>query len=143
MQLTVYVQGINGKPIPELQNKGKLIVTFGNDLRDPLIGENGRTNLGEIPEKFLGDSIPIVLYAEGYEPVESSKTYLLDGKPVNYIVKRDNTLGNIRGIIKDRIGNKFIWGALIMIDQDTTTFTDSLGAFSYLCHSISIGYAVH
>ncbi|MFN0033912.1 MAG: hypothetical protein ACKVUS_02525, partial [Saprospiraceae bacterium] len=59
MQLTVYVQDAAGKPIAELQNKGKVIVDFGNDRRAPLIGENGRTNLGEIPEKFRGETIPI------------------------------------------------------------------------------------
>lgn len=129
MQLTVYVQGTNGQPIAELQNKGKIIVDFGNDRRAPLIGENGRTNLGEIPEKFRGEKIPMVLQAEGYEPAEPAKPYTMDGQPIYFLAKRDNSLGTIQGIVKDRSGQKFIEGALVMIDQDTTLTTDGLGRF--------------
>ncbi len=129
MQLTVYVQDASGKPIAELQNKGKVIVDFGNDRRPPLIGETGRTNLGEIPEKFRGETIPIVLEAEGYEPVEPDKKYVLDGKPVYFLVRRDNSLGTIQGIVQTRDGSEFIAGALVMVDHDTTTLTDGLGRF--------------
>lgn len=73
MQLTVYVQGTDDKPIFDLQNKGQIIVDFGNDRRAPLIGENGRTNLREIPEIFKGEKIPIVLQADGYEPIEPTR----------------------------------------------------------------------
>lgn len=132
MQLTVYVQGLDGKPIAEIQNEGKIIVDFGNDRRAPLIGENGRTNLGEIPEKFHGETIPIILDAEGYEPAEPTKQYIMDGKPIYFLVKRDNSLGIIQGIVKDRSGETFIANALVMIDQDTTTITDSLGRFYLL-----------
>jgi len=129
MQLTVYVQDAAGKPISELQNKGKVIVDFGNDRRAPLIGENGRTNLGEIPEKFRGETIPIVLEAEGYESLEPDKKYVLDGKQLYYLVRRDNSLGTIQGIVQTRDGSKFIAGALVMVDHDTTTLSDSLGRF--------------
>ena len=129
MQLTVYVQGVDGKPIPELQNNGKIIVDFGNDRRAPLIGENGRTNLGETPEKFRGQEIPIVLQSTGYEPVLPAKQYVMDGEPVYFLAQRDNSLGIIQGIVKDRSGDKFIAGALVMIDSDTTIYTDSLGRF--------------
>ncbi len=129
MQLTVYVQGTNGQPIAELQNNGKIIVDFGNDRRAPLIGENGRTNLGEIPEKFRGKPIPIILQAEGYEPVDSANKYTMNGQPIYYLVRPDNSLGTIQGIVKDRSGEKFIEGALVMIDQETTLTTDQLGRF--------------
>jgi len=129
MQLTVYVQDAAGKPIAELQNKGKVIVDFGNDRRAPLIGENGRTNLGEIPEKFREETIPIVLEAEGYEPIEPNKKYILDGKQVYFLVRRDNSLGIIQGIVQTRDGSEFIAGALVMVDHDTTTLTDNLGRF--------------
>lgn len=132
MQLTVYVQDTSGKPIAELQNKGKVIVDFGNDRRAPLIGENGRTNLGEIPEKFRGETIPIVLEAEGYKPIEPDKKYVLDGKSVYFLVQRDNSLGIIQGIVQTRDGSEFIAGALVMVDHDTTVQTDNLGRFKLL-----------
>ncbi|MFM9950137.1 MAG: carboxypeptidase regulatory-like domain-containing protein [Saprospiraceae bacterium] len=132
LQLTVFVQGIDGKTIDELQNNGKIIVDFGNDRRDPIIGENGRTNLGEIPKRFLGKKIPIVLQAEGYEKTNPAEQYTLTGEPIYITVQRDNSLGLIRGIVKNRTGDQFIAGALVMIDQDTTTTTDSLGRFRLL-----------
>lgn len=129
MQLTVYVQDAGGKPVPELQNTGHVIVRFDNDLRDPVIGENGRTNMGEIPTKFRGQDIEVVLIAEGWEPVEIGKKYNMDGKPVILTVGRDNSLGTIQGIVQTRDGSEFIAGALVMVDNDTTVYTDSLGRF--------------
>ncbi|MBC7775196.1 MAG: hypothetical protein H7246_07140 [Phycisphaerae bacterium] len=135
MQLTVYVQDAAGKPIAELQNKGKVIVDFGNDRRSPLIGEDGRTNLGEIPEKFRGGPIPIVLEAEGYEPIEPDKKYVLNGKQVYFLVRRDNSLGIVYGRVTTRDGNEFIAGALVIVSAeggDTSTHTDSMGYFRLL-----------
>lgn len=129
MQLTVMVQGVDGLPIPELQNTGKIIVDFGNDRRAPLIGQDGRTNLGEIPQKFRGEKIPLVLQAEGFEATEPDKQYIMEGKAVYFFVKRDSSLGLVQGIVKDRSGENFIAGALVMIDQETTLKTDSLGRF--------------
>ena len=132
MQLTVYVQNPDGTPVAELQNKGQIIVDFGNDRRAPLIGEHGRTNLGEIPEKFRGEKILIALKAEGYKPTEPAKQYVLDGEPVYFGVRRDNSLGLIQGIVKDRSGEKFLAGTMVMIDNDTITYTDNLGRFHLL-----------
>jgi len=129
MQLTVYVQDTAGKPVPELQNTGHVKVVFGDDLRYPVIGENGRSNIGEIPVKFRGQEIEVVLVAEGYEPVSAGKKYIMDGNKVVLNVQRDNSLGLIQGIVKDRSGERFIAGALVMIDQETTLTTDSLGRF--------------
>lgn len=129
MQLTVYVQDAEGKPVPELQNKGQIIVRFGHDLRDPVIGENGRTNLGEIPSDFRGKEVEVVLVAEGWEPASPGKKYKMDGGQIYLTVRRDNSLGTIQGIVQTRDGSAFIAGALVMIDHDTTTYTDSLGRF--------------
>lgn len=132
MQLTVYVQNVDGKSVHELQNIGKIIVDFGNDRRDPVIGENGRTNLGEIPVKFRGKQISIRLDAEGYELIDTNKHYIMNGEPIYLQVQRDNSLGIIKGIVTDRSGEHFIAEALVMIDHDTTTTTDSLGRFNLL-----------
>ena len=129
MQLTVYVQDVAGKPIPALQNVGHVKVIFGDDLRYFVIGENGRSNIGEIPTKFRGQEREVTLVADGYEPVFPGKKYKMGSDPVVLVVQRDNSLGTIQGIVKDRSGEKFIQGALVMIDQDTTLTTDTLGRF--------------
>lgn len=132
LQLTVYVHGPRGQSDVVLQNTGKLLITLDNDRRAALIGENGRTNFGEIPVKFRDREILIGLEAEGYEPAFPDKKYRLDDKPVFLEIRRDNSLGLIQGIVKDRSGEQFLVDALVMIDQDTTVRTDSLGRFRLL-----------
>ena len=61
LQLTVYVHGQYGKQHIVLENIGKLIVDFDNDRRTAMIGESGRTNFGEIPEKFNNQKIGVGL----------------------------------------------------------------------------------
>lgn len=128
MQLTVYVQGENQQDII-LQNTGKLVVDFDNDRRTAQIGENGRTNFGEIPTKFQNKDIGIGLITEGYELIEPNKKYKLDGKPIYLKVKRDQSLGRITGIVKNKDGSQFLKDALIMVDNDTFVKTDSMGVF--------------
>lgn len=132
LQLTVYVHGPKSPSDVVLQNTGKLLITLDNDRRSAIIGENGRTNFGEIPAGFRGQEILVGLEAEGYELAFPGKKYRLGDEPVYLEVKRDNALGIIQGIVKDRSGEHFIGGALVMIDQDTTTTTDSLGRFRIL-----------
>jgi hypothetical protein len=130
LQLTIYVQGLDGKPVTDLQNKGKLIVDIGNNRRNNLlIGESGRTNLGEIPENMRGKKIYILLEAESYEAVEPSKQYILDGKPIYFLVQPAKSIGIIQGIVKDQKSEKFIQGASVMIANAVPAITDNFGRF--------------
>ncbi len=129
LQLTVYVHGQKGKQHIVLENTGKLVVDFDNDRRTPKIGENGRTNFGEIPQKFNNREIGIGLEAAAYELVQPNKQYKMDGKPIYLAVKKDDSLGRISGIVKNRDGSEFIKDALIIINNDTTTMTNKLGIF--------------
>jgi len=128
LQLTVYVHGIKSKTDIVLQKTGKVIADFGNDRRTAEIGENGRTNFGEIPADFEDKEIALGIEAEGFEPVEPDKKYTFTGEPIYFAVKRDDSLGFIRGMVEDKKGNP-IFGALVMVNQDTTMTTDSLGRF--------------
>ena len=128
-QLTVYVHGAKGKQDIVLENTGKLVIDFDNDRRVAMIGQNGRTNFGEIPEKFIGKEIGIGLEAPGYTLINPKKQYPLNGNPIYISVKRDGGLGRISGIVKNRDGSIFIKDALVMIGNETTTKTDKLGIF--------------
>ena len=44
-------------------------------------------------------------------------------------VKKDDSLGKISGIVKNRDGSEFIKDALVLIGNDTTTTTNELGIF--------------
>ncbi len=132
LQLTVYVHGPEGQQHIVLEDTGKLIVDFGNDRRRPKIGENGRTNFGEIPQKFNDQEIGIGLKATGYELADPNKQYKMDGKPIYLAVKKDDSLAKISGIVKNRDGSEFIKDALVMIGNDTTTTTNELGIFKII-----------
>ena len=131
LQLTVYVHGAKGKQDIVLEDEGKLIVDFGNDRRTPKIGENGRTNFGEIPSEFYNKSIPINVVASGFEVVNPDSAYLLDGNPIYFEVKRDRENAWIKGIIRDRKTLEPIPVATILVGIDTSFFSDSLGRIKF------------
>ena len=112
-----------------LENTGKLIVDFGNDRRTPMIGQNGRTNFGEIPEKFIGKVIGIGLDAPGYELMNPNKENNMNGEPIYISVRKDGSLGRISGIVKNRDGSILLKDATVMIGNDTTIFTNEFGIF--------------
>lgn len=130
-QLTIYIHGPKGKQDILLENKGKLIVDFDNDRRTAMIGENGRTNFGEIPKKFIDKEIGLGLQADGYELAEPDKKYKMDGRPIYISVKKDNSLGKISLTLKDPQGNP-MEGAEILIGNDTIVHTDKYGILNLI-----------
>lgn len=132
LQLTVYVHGAKGQQDIVIQNQGKLIIDFGNDRRTALIGENGRTNFGEIPAHFSDRTINIGFEGKGYELVNPNELFLLNGSPVYLAIRKDKSLGRISGIVKNRDGSKWIENALILIGNDTTIYTNEIGAFKVI-----------
>ncbi len=128
LQLTVYVHGQKGRQDIVLDNKGKLIADFGN-RRDPRrIGEDGRTNFGEIDRRFLGKEIGLFVEADGFEVAHPDTAYIYDGKPIYLAVERAKSMGRINGLITDKNGSGLM-GVTILIENDTTTQTDNLGRF--------------
>jgi hypothetical protein len=131
-QLTIYVHGPRSKQEIVLENIGSLIVDFDNDRRSAMIGQNGRTNFGEIPKKFKNKEIGIGLEAPGYVLSNPNEKYILNGNPIYLSVKNDDSLGKISGIIKNRDGSKLIMNALILIGNDTSIVTDEYGIFKII-----------
>jgi len=129
MQLTVYVHGPESRQQILLEHTGRLVVDFDNDRRVALIGENGRTNFGEIPEKFKNQHIGIGLEADRFTTRFPKKQYKLDGKPIYLEIKRDDSLGIIAGSVVNGSGAAFIAGALVLIGSDTSTTTNAHGIF--------------
>ncbi len=128
MQLTVYVHGPNGPQDIVLSNEGKLIVDFGNRRDSRQIGEDGRTNFGEIGRHFLGELIGMSVDAEGYEISNPDSSYTYDGEPIYLAVNMSNQLGIIQGKVRSRDGKQFLSNVLIEVAGETTT-TNSLGNF--------------
>lgn len=129
-QLTVYVHGPEGEQDIVLENEGQLVVDFGNRRDTRRIGEAGRTNFGEIDPRFLGAEIGLTVEAGGFEVTHPDTTYIYTGEPIYLAVRRDRSLGRIRGVIRDENGAGLA-GAGIMIEGDTIVLTDSLGRFRF------------
>ncbi len=130
LQLTIYVHGPEDRQQVVLENTGTLFVDLDNDRRRAQIGESGRTNFGEIPVRFKGRNIGIGLEAPGYELISPRSGYFFEGKPIYLGVQRDDSLGKIKGIVKNRDGSIFIDSALVMVGNDTITRTNALGIFN-------------
>ena len=66
---------------------------------------------------------------EKKEIADRKNTFVFTGKPISITVKKDNSLGIIKGVIKSRDGQKFIQGAKVLINADTTIVTNENGIF--------------
>lgn len=127
-QLTVFVIDVKGNVV--LKNEGELNIPLGNRLLNEPIGNNGRTNFGDITASNIGDTITIGLKAEDWEIVGTNK-FVFIGEPIKLIVKRDDSFGLIKGIVQSTNGQS-IEDAKIMINVDTTIFTKQDGLFNIL-----------
>ena len=128
LQLTVLVSDADGKVIVE--NEGELSVDFGNDRRTAMIGENGRTNFGEIPAKFKDSLITIGFDVEGYEITGGKNSFKFSGNPIRLTVQKDNSLGIIKGVVKSQDGQEFLEGVSIRINNDTIIKTNEYGIYN-------------
>jgi hypothetical protein len=126
-QLTVFVTDVDGNVV--LEHTGELNTSIGNRPMRETIGENGRTNFGDILPEYLGDTLTIGFKSEGWELAEPKNTFLFDGNPIALKIRKDNSLGIIKGVVKTRNGQGFIDNARIMINSDTIIFTDTNGLF--------------
>ena len=126
-QLTVFVTDVNGNVV--IEHKGELNTSLGNRSMRETIGEDGRTNFGDILPEHLGDTITIGFKANGWELAETKNTFVFDGEPIKLRIKKDNSLGIIKGTVKTRDGQGFIIGANVRINSDTIIKTDENGIF--------------
>lgn len=133
LQLTIFVTDQKGNPV--LQQEGRLNFQIGNRAFNEVIGENGRTNFGDIALTTAGDSISIGLEAEGWEIVEGKNTFKFTGDPIQLVVKRDKSLSTIKGVVKSRDGQFFIADAIVRINTDTIIHTDTFGVFKVVLPS--------
>ena len=134
-QITVYVHGDKGKQDYILENEGELLIDLDGDRRYAKIGEKGRTVFNEVPLRFKDTVLPIFVKAKGYEPAKPNLTYKWKEKAIYYPVQSDRALLEIKGIVKNEDGTTFLSEVLIMIDNEWTTTTDSIGRFSYSINS--------
>lgn len=126
-QLTVFVTDTKGNVV--LEHNGRINIPLGNRSLNEIIGVNGRINFPDITKDNIGDTIFIGLDAKGWEIADGKNTFVYNGDPIHLKVKMDNSLGIIKGVVKNRDGRGFIKGALVSINTDTAIWTDDLGIF--------------
>jgi len=129
-QLTVFIVDSNNNIV--LEHKGELNTSIGNRPMREMIGENGRTNFGDILPQYIGKTISIGFKAEGWDLINKNNTIVFDGEPIILKVQRDDSLGRIKGQVTTRDGQDFINKAEVMINMDTTLITDDKGIFEVI-----------
>lgn len=116
----------NRTPNPNLSYKGGSLILRYGDIAHELPIENNVTFPG-IPASFRGNKIALHYESPGFNNIDTSFEFI-----ENHFVLpiwRDNSLGLIQGIVKDRSGEKLIAGAMIIIDNHSSVYTDSIGFF--------------
>jgi len=126
-QLTVFVRDIEGNVV--LEHEGELSTTIGNRALRETIGEDGRTNFGDILPEYYSDTITIGIKAKGWKLANENKEFIFEGKPITIMVKKDESLATIKGKVKSRDGQTFIADAKIHVNSDTVITTDQNGNF--------------
>lgn len=129
-QLTIFVTDTKGNVI--LQHEGEINISIGNRSLYETIGQNGRINFGDILPIYLGDSIQIGFKAEGWELAKPSNSFVFTGNPIKIMIKKDNSLGVIKGSVRTRDGQTFLPNALVRINSDTSILTNNLGNFKII-----------
>lgn len=131
LQLTIYVHGPKGRQDIVLENRGRLLVDFGNRRDNQLIGQDGRTNFGEIEPRFLNQEIEIDLKKPvEYEKAFPDSVYVYTGAPIYFEVKIKQRYGRIEGVVWDN-ENRKIANVLVTIDRKFSLKTDSSGHFLF------------
>lgn len=129
LQLTVFVEDEQGNP--QLEGKGRINIALGNRPLNKSIGEHGSINFSDITPNNIGDTITIGLEAKGWEII-GNNTFVFTGKPITLKVKRDDSLGTIKGTVMSRDGQEFIERAEVLINTDTIIFSDPKGRFKII-----------
>ncbi len=130
-QLTIYVHGPKGQQDYLLENEGELLVDLDGDRRWAKIGEKGRTVFNEIPAKFKGELLPIAVKAEGYKAAAPVLNFKWEDKPIYFEIMPDDEKRQIKGIVKRMDGSIGIANVTVLIQNEFSVSTDSLGRFSF------------
>jgi len=128
-QVTVYVHGPEGTQDIILENEGEVIIDFDGDRRTAQIGDQGRTVFTEIPEKFIGKPLHILINSDGYEETDPEAPYEWKDNSIYVPMVPDKSQGKISGIVKSSDGAFLLDNARVLIDNEWATITDSLGRF--------------
>ncbi len=130
ISVTIKVRDLQGNR--PLKNEGNLVVDYGNGTQTLNIDEEGKVDLRAIPTELKGNAISILLEStRNYIVAPNDVPYILDGEPIEFIVKLNEKLGIIKGKTRSKNGKKNLEGVRIEVDGEIT-FSDSLGNFNLL-----------
>lgn len=125
-QLTAFVKGTE---VGILKNENiEINLSLGNRIFRGDIGSNGRCNFGDIPRSYFGDTITVFLVSDTWV-INGQKKFAYSGNSIQIGVVKNPKLGVLKGGVSDFVDQSPLRGALVMINTDTFTHTDSLGRF--------------
>lgn len=128
LQLTIYVHGNRGLQDYSSELAGEIVLDMRNDRRVANIGENGRTNFGEISRDFLGENIFISTKIPGFSSEKPDSTYRYDGSPIYLKVIPSIERRILKGNVFNQNATTPIPGVRVET-KNISSFTDSLGFF--------------
>jgi hypothetical protein len=123
--VTVFVHGEAGVNDLVLRNRGEVMLDLGGDRRRAKIGDEGQAYFAGIPSNFHGQSVKVLLQADGVEPANAAATILLDREDL-YLAVKPKTV-RLKGSVIDMAGQGIAGADVRMAGHSTTT--DDAGAF--------------
>lgn len=126
LMLTVFLE--NQTPNPNLPfEKGIVSLKYGGKADTQ--GIQKEAIFKELPSKFKAEPVQVHFEAEGFESIDT--TILLDQERLILPIRRDNSLANLFGTVREEINGQLIPLAEVEVRvQDLKTKTDEQGNFS-------------
>jgi hypothetical protein len=129
LMLTVYVHGPAGKQDITTGTGGKVTIDLGNKREVKAVAADGAAIFLELPVKYKNKPINIVTEQPGYQMAHPGTVHILADTPVYIMMKKDNSLGIIKGIVKEAVKGQPLAGADVYIGNDTVVKTNAVGIF--------------
>src|SRR5581483_4013265 len=101
--LTVYVHGEADRNDVVLKNSGRVFVDLDGDRQSKPIEENGAAHFPAIPDRFLGEEVPIWVEAKGFESIVRNQKKRIEGASLYLPIRKRS--GHVSGRVQDQNGN--------------------------------------
>lgn len=129
--LTIFVHGPLSPQHNVSSGTGSITVDFSGDRRSLEISPNGQVIFSEVPKKFENTRLELFVEVPDYEMVKPDSIYPISEQPIYIAMKYQDNLRVVQGKVISRETLKFIEGAIVDINGNTTG-TDSLGNFFFI-----------
>jgi hypothetical protein len=112
--LTVFLQGEKGSTDVILKDEGYVSIVLGTERRRQKVDGNGMVEFKNVPATFRGQTVPLRVEANGFEPVDTTDERKLLGQSIHIALRRKPDV--VSGRVQDTDGNP-ITNAIVRIGE--------------------------